>query len=179
MFAFATDGGSSSGVEQGFSKTMAAISNQQLKASDELEEDLTKLVVDYAHIEDKAILRRAQEVWREEFGSARKSSAEPRIDVGCKRAKQPSSETQWLKRRRESIIADAASSGVPSLLDDDDIVLSEKHMQDIEFNKEKLNETDDAFTSGSRLLNETDDAVRTAVHESKKKHEKAKKKPET
>ena len=117
---------------------MAAISNQQLKASDELEEDLTKLVVDYAHIEDKAILRRAQEVWREEFGSARKSSAEPRIDVGCKRAKQPSSETQWLKRRRESIIAGAASSGVPSLLDDDDIVLSEKHMQAIEFNKEKL-----------------------------------------
>ena len=78
-----------------------------------------------------------------------------------------------MKRRRESIIAGAASSGVPSLLDDDDIVLSEKHMQEIEFNKEKLNETDDAFTSGSRLLNETDDAVRTAVHESKKKNEKA------
>ena len=37
LFAFATDGGSSSGVEQGFSKTMATISSQQLSASEELE----------------------------------------------------------------------------------------------------------------------------------------------
>ena len=59
MFAFATDGGSSSGVEQGFSNTMATISSQQLSASEGLEEDLTKLVVGYAHIEDKAILRLA------------------------------------------------------------------------------------------------------------------------
>ena len=138
LFAFATDGGSSSGVEQGFSKTMAAISSQQLKASEELEEDLTKLVVDYAHIGDKAILRLAQEVWRDEFGSARKSPAEPRFDVGCPRAKQPGSESQWLKRRRDSILAgsvSAASSGASSI---DAIVVSEKHTQEIEFNKQKL-----------------------------------------
>mgnify|MGYP006268286637 FL=1 len=137
MFAFATDGGSSSGVEQGFSKTMAAISSQQLKASEELEEDLTKLVVDYAHIGDKAILRLAQEVWRDEFGSARKSPAEPRFDIGCTRAKQPGSESQWLKRRRDSILAgsvSAASSGASSI---DAIVVSEKHTQEIEFNKRK------------------------------------------
>ena len=68
---------------------MATISSQQLSASEGLEEYLTKLVVDYAHIEDKAekkeILRRAQEVWRDEFGSARKSPAEPRFDLGYKR----------------------------------------------------------------------------------------------
>ena len=140
LFAFATDGGSSSGVEQGFSKTMATISSQQLKASEGLEEDLTKLVVDYAHIEDKAILRLAQEVWRDEFGSARKSPAEPRFDMGCPRAKQPGSETQWLQRRRESIIEGAASSGASSLdaLSLDAIVVSEKQEEEIEFNKQKL-----------------------------------------
>ena len=141
LFAFATDGGSSSGVEQGFSKTMATISSQQLSASEGLEEDLTKLIVDYAHIEDKTILRFAQEVWRDEFGSARKSPAEPRFDLGCKRgSKQPGSETQWLQRRRESIIEGAASSGASSLdaLSLDAIVVSEKQEEDIEFNKQKL-----------------------------------------
>ena len=167
LFAFATDGGSSSGVEQGFSKTMAAISSQQLKASEELEEDLTKLIVDYAHIGDKAILRLAQEVWRDEFGSARKSPAEPRFDMGCPRAKQPGSESQWLKRRRDSILAgsvSAASSGASSI---DAIVVSEKHTQEIEFNKKKLlKKKAAAFTSGSLLANEADDTVKAAVQES-------------
>ena len=167
LFAFATDGGSSSGVEQGFSKTMAAISSQQLSASEELEEDLTKLVVDYAHIGDKAILRLAQEVWRDEFGSARKSPAEPRFDIGCTRAKQPGSESQWLKRRRDSILAgsvSAASSGASSI---DAIVVSEKHTQEIEFNKKKLlKKKAAAFTSGSLLANEADDTVKAAVQES-------------
>ena len=97
--------------------------------------------MDYAHIEDKAILRLAQEVWRDEFGSARKSPAEPRFDLGCKRgSKQPGSETQWLHRRRESIIGGAASSGASSLdaLSLDAIVVSGKQEDDIEFNKQKL-----------------------------------------
>ena len=97
--------------------------------------------MDYAHIEDKSILRLAQEVWRDEFGSARKSPAEPRFDLGCKRgSKQPGSETQWLKRRRESIIQGAGSSGASSLdaLSLDAIVLSDKQKEEIEFNNQKL-----------------------------------------
>ena len=89
----------------------------------------------------KAILRLAQEVWRDEFASARKSPAEPRIDLGCKRGpRQPSSETQWLQRRRESIIEGAASSGASSLdaLSLDAIVVSETQKEEIEFNKQKL-----------------------------------------
>ncbi len=176
LFAFATDGASSSGVEQGFGKTMATISSQQLSASEGLDEDLTKLVVDYAHIEDKAILRLAQEVWRDEFGSARKSPAEPRFDLGCKRgSKQPGSETQWLQRRRESIIEGAASSGASSLdaLSLDATVVSEKQQEEIEFNKQKLlKKKAAAFSSGSLWPNEADDTVKAAVEDSKKKEEK-------
>ena len=96
--------------------------------------------MDYEHIEDKAILRFAREIWRDEFGSARKSPAEPRFDLGSQRAKQPGSETQWLQRRRESIIEGAASSGASSLdaLSLDAIVVSEKQEEEIEFNKQKL-----------------------------------------
>ena len=142
---------------------MATISSQQLRASEELEEDLTKLIVDYAHIEDKTILRLAQEVWRDEFGSARKSPAEPRFDLGSQRAKQPGSETQWLQRRRESIIGGAASSGASSLdaLSLDAIVVSEKQEEEIEFNKQKLlKKKAAAFSSGSLLPNEADDTVK-------------------
>ena len=123
--------------------------------------------MDYAHIEDKAILRLAQEVWRDEFGSARKSPAEPRFDIGYTRAKQPGSESQWLKRRRDSILAgsvSAASSGASSI---DAIVVSEKHTQEIEFNKKKLlKKKAAAFTSGSLLANEADDTVKAAVQDS-------------
>ena len=121
--------------------------------------DLTTLVVDYAHIEDKAILRRAQEVWRDEFGSARKSPAEPRFDVGCPRAKQPGSESQWLKRRRDSILAgsaSAASSGASSI---DAIAVSEKHTKEIEFNKQKL-----LKKKGSRILQRVSFAERSRRH---------------
>ena len=128
--------------------------------------------MDYAHIEDKAILRLAQEVWRDEFGSARKSPAEPRFDLGRKRGcKQPGSETQWLQRRRESIIEGAASSGASSLdaLSIDAIVVSDKQGKEIEFNMQKLlKKRAAAFSSGSLLPNEADDTVKAAVQESNK-----------
>ena len=151
---------------------MATISSQQLSATEGLEEYLTKLAVGYAHNEDKAILRLAQEVWRDEFGSARKSPAEPRFDLGCKRgSKQPGSETQWLQRRRESIIEGAASSGASSLdaLSLDAIVLSEKQKEEIDFNNQKLlKKKAAAFSSGSLLPNGADDTVKAAVEDSKK-----------
>ena len=111
---FMTFGSSTSGVEQGFAKTLRTISPQQLAADPMVEESICKLAIDKSLESDADIAQRAKKIWAEVFGESRRHSEEKsRIDKGItkgKKSEQPDgrkTEVDFLRKRRDSVVVAA------------------------------------------------------------------------
>ena len=107
LCSFAVCGGSSSGVEQAFSKLMSKVKCQQLHGRAEYEEDVVLCAIarDYAwddELTHKAI-NFAQLAWSSVYGAARACPATPRIDTGCQKKASSRSESSWIRSRREAV----------------------------------------------------------------------------
>ena len=80
--AVGTFGPSSSGVEQGFSKSLWAISKNQLNAKTIHVEDLMKLVLDRRGEEESEVIDYARALYVKHFGETRRPPKLPRLDKG-------------------------------------------------------------------------------------------------
>jgi hypothetical protein len=88
--AVGTFGPSSSGVEQGFSKSLWAISKNQLNAKTIHVEDLMKLVLDRRGEEESEVIDYARALYVKHFGETRRPPKLPRLDKGVsKRTRLP------------------------------------------------------------------------------------------
>ncbi|CAK0831689.1 unnamed protein product, partial [Prorocentrum cordatum] len=110
---FMTFGSSTSGVEQGFAKTLRTISPQQLAADHMVEENICKLAIDKGLERDADIAQTAIKFWAEAFGEPRKhNEGKSRIDKGIttrKRARPDGRKTEadFLRKRRDSVVVAA------------------------------------------------------------------------
>ncbi|CAK0825749.1 unnamed protein product [Prorocentrum cordatum] len=107
---------STAGVEQDFSRFKRVFGEQALGALDSTEAMVAKLVLDRSHVElkDNFAMQRAQEIWGENFNKPRNHGNTVRIDKGVKRpvasdSKEASTEVEWQRRRRRSVIDALAS----------------------------------------------------------------------
>ena len=82
LIAFASYGASSSGVEQNFSKALRAISPQQKSGSEELENDLLKVILDRDEKDERQVVANAKEVWAAHYGAPRNPPTLPRRHKG-------------------------------------------------------------------------------------------------
>ena len=88
--AVSTFGPSSSGVEQGFSKSLWAICKQQLNAKTIHVEDLMKLVLDRRGEEESEVIDYGRALYVKHFGETRRPPKLPRLDKGVsKSTRQP------------------------------------------------------------------------------------------
>ena len=96
---------STSGIEQGFAKTMWCFNIYQKSSLPESERDICKIVLDRHPKEEDRVLRHAQQVWAQLYGEARASPKQPRLDKGRKKETSfgKSTEASWLRRRRQAV----------------------------------------------------------------------------
>ncbi len=150
---------SSSGVEQGFSKSEWGYTNRRLKAYPDTEEMCLKVLLDLPNHDQKEIINLAQKIWCLCYGVAR-HSVTPKITKGVPKAapSKPQSalpegvmsrtETDFIKQRRAA--AALASSSSCRTLDADSLMhiastnlevepgWSDAHSKELEFQKKKL-----------------------------------------
>ena len=183
LVAYGCMGGSSSGVEQGFSKTLKNISTQSSGhlGCTALEHHVWKLLLDKqlrSQDELAAMLDEARKVWVQCYGFARSGRQGTNLHAGVKRVidldsesadnddddkepspkkKKPMTEVGWLRRRRNQV-QHAAQQPDGHVLEDDDgggLYMTEKHKKEIEFNEGKeLGKRISAFKRGTLLEGE-------------------------
>ena len=164
LIAFAAYGASSSGVEQDFSKALRAISPQQWSGSEELENDLLKVILDRDEKDEQQVIANAKEVWAAHYGIPRNPPTLPRRHKGLPRPRRDAevtddvdepdkkrhlSEVEWLKLRRKNVAdaAHAADLETPGLLEEMTAGIESaesvgpwdtKHTQELRFAEAKL-----------------------------------------
>ena len=125
---FMTLGESTSGVEQGFSKALRAISPQQLSATPELEADLCKIIIQCGNVApEHEVIKGAVKLWLRHLATARKGAA-CRVDkgmpwLGLKRKARDEAkisdmtEATWLRKRHHAVTTAASASASVSQAD--------------------------------------------------------------
>ena len=107
MRYLAFHGCSTSGVEQNFSK----LQNQITPARDHMDPATylaeAKVVIDCSENDLKEVCKVAQDCWRKVHGPPRNSCCN-RLDAGIPRKRQPESEAQWVRKRRQHVGENAA-----------------------------------------------------------------------
>ena len=151
LVAHQTFGGSSSGIEQGFSKALWAINRQQLGGSPQFIDDISKLLFDRRPLEELATLELAREIWFRHFGETRRCQRS-RIDQGTVKGHKKGSESSWLSDRRKSVSAGVfeynlkKSSGSTYLAlspERDNKFWTPSHEKEAKFQHDKLNKRSD------------------------------------
>ena len=142
LVGYQTFGGSGSGLEQGFSKALWAINEQQRGAGDQYIEDLMKLIFDRRPEEEAETVQIAQGLWLKHFGEARQGS-QTRLDRGTAKAHKEGSESQWLRIRRtlvqEGTFAHGPSSSTANVTADSvGEYWTESHQKEADFQQTKL-----------------------------------------
>jgi hypothetical protein len=133
LVAYGCYGASSSGVEQGFSKT---------------QKNVSKTLMDTAEVSE--MTSRAAVMWKLHYGEVRSSPKHPRIDKGLKRVpaagsnskRKQETEIAFLRRRRRAVASASASSSTRHLAvedtDSDVEYFGEGHEKERKFNEQKL-----------------------------------------
>ena len=105
LIKHATYGASTSGVEQTFSRFKRTFGEHRLGGNELTELDVMKLVFDRNPAEEQDVIRLAREHWVQEFGMARRTPAEERIDAGRPRKMKidGTTEVSMIKRRRSDV----------------------------------------------------------------------------
>eukprot|EP00959_Pyramimonas_sp_CCMP1952_P017966 381093-Pyramimonas_sp.AAC.2 len=179
LVAYGCMGGSSSGVEQGFSKVLKNISPQSSGGSStsSLEHHLTKLILDKqlrsADELDK-MHAEARQVWIQCYGACRQGGPPgSSVNAGVRKAishagdeggdqepdkKKRLTEIGWLRCRREGVQQAKQSRSSQSIdvdLDGGDDYMTDKHRKEMEFNADKeLKKRIAAFKDGTLLQSE-------------------------
>lgn len=151
LVAYGCYGASSSGVEQGFSKTQKNVSPQGA-TNGPMEKLLTKLILDKTLMDTAEVSEmtsRAAAVWKLHYGEVRSSPKHPRIDKGLQRVpaagsnskRKQETEIAFLRRRRRAVASAAASSSTRLAVEDTDSdveYFGEGHEKERKFNEQKL-----------------------------------------
>ena len=172
-------GGSSSGVEQTFSKLYRQINPQQLGCGSDRESQLSKVLMDHDEAEEDEVITNARLVWSTYFGQPRK--CHKKKTKGVKAMKSSASgqcenagtEIGWLRTRRQSVLDAASKSKRIDLThdDDDDLVWTAKHTKEAAFQDAKRLKRKCNAYHDSLLLPEDQDATflaQAAEHHAKR-----------
>jgi len=100
-------GGSTTGCEQAFARTLRSLNAQQGALKESREEDILKLVIDYKEEQESMVLGLAREQWARYYNHARAPRTEKRLDFMKAKAKISGrdTETSWLRARRSQVSA--------------------------------------------------------------------------
>ena len=135
-------GGSSSGVEQNFSKTAWSIYSRRHFATGESEEFVAKAVLDSHLYDETELVHFARLAWQRCYGQPRRHSAD-RVDKGVKRKLQDDTGTQcqseasFIRRRRAAAAAAAASADLNEELSQNLPAWTEQHEAEQTFQNRK------------------------------------------
>ena len=136
-------GGSSSGVEQNFSKTAWSIYSRRHFATGGAEEFVAKVVLDSHLYDETELIHLARLAWRMCYGQPRRH-VEARVDKGLKRklnddltAGKCQSEASFIRRRRAAAAAAAATQSLDEEVAGDLPAWTEKHEAEQTFQKRK------------------------------------------
>lgn len=136
-------GGSSSGVEQNFSKSAWALYSRRHFATGGREEFVAKAVLDHDLYDQNELLQLAQKAWSQCYGVPRASPAHARIDKGIKRKVHETggstctSEIAFLRKRRAAASAAAAEECLDEELPADLPAWTDKHEKEKGFQDRK------------------------------------------
>ena len=171
-FAF---GGSSSGVEQNFSKAAWNFHCRRRAALPQTEEMALKVCLDFKNHDSTKVIMLARKVWALCFGQPRQR-LKSRIDKGIKKpilvhTGQPKTEAAFLHMRREAAVSAGLNCKAGCLgLDDARPHWSEAHDAELLFQERKLNERRvQAYAENSLLTSEETPALQTAAETCKRK----------
>ena len=144
VFRYLAWGFSTSGIEQGFTRSMRSFSVFQEASKPEYEDRMVRLALEGPSNRPRELAQRARLLWPAMgFGNARTTSARSkRSDAGVKRSGRSCSEASFLKRRRDSVgsatgglereaaVDQVESSALPSCWGD-------SHEKELEFTRGK------------------------------------------
>lgn len=171
-FAF---GGSSSGVEQNFSKAAWNFHCRRRSALPQTEEMAIKVCLDFTNHDSTKVITLARKVWAMCFGRPRKR-LKSRVDKGIKRPIQahsgrPKTESAFLHMRREAAVSAGLNCTAGCLgLDAVRPHWSEAHDAELLFQERKLHERRvQAYAENSLLVSEEAPELQIAAETCKRK----------